>query len=180
MIDCLRRELLYSEKRPRDILFQAVERILAAEAGAMILSRLTREAAILAKQDAESSGFEFTNWDTTAKAVIKAMLAAGVLLGPDGREIPAGITAQASMVAGLREGFRDSTEAYLVEFLIRRIGDISARDHTALAHALFRQFDPNVPLGDLEDRLVVLLARLADRVEMQPDDAYCIRDSRPE
>ena len=48
MGDCLRNELLYSEKRPRDILFRAIERIVwdAAKTGEpKIVSRVTREAA---------------------------------------------------------------------------------------------------------------------------------------
>ena len=45
------------------------------------------------------------------------------------------------------------TEAYLIEFLIAKLGDISIRDHKALAHALFRQFDPSVSMEDLEDRV---------------------------
>jgi len=54
---------------------------------------------------------------------------------------------------------------------------VTVRDHRALAHVLFRQFDPEVPIGDLEDRVVILLARLADRVELQ-GDRYVARTVR--
>ncbi len=84
-------------------------------------------------------------------------------------------SAQASTVGALREGFRELSEAFLLEFLIRRLGDVTTRDHTALAHALFRQFDPRVRRGDLEDRVVILLARLSDRIALS-GDAYCSRE----
>lgn len=172
MADCLRKELLYAEKRPRDALFHAVEQIISEQkhtAEPMILSRITREAAARARDDAQRAGFAFAQWETASKAVVKAMLCAGVLLTADGRAIPADIAAQATPVAGLRDGYQDLTEAFLLEFLIRRLGDVTTRDHRALAHVLFRQFDRRVPLEDLEDRVVILLAGLADRVELHSD-----------
>ena len=86
--------------------------------------------------------------------MINAMLAAGVLLTDNGTRIPTGIAALGTAIAGLNEGYQDRTEAYLLEFLIRNLGDVSTRDHRALAHALFRQFDRNIPMEDLEDRVV--------------------------
>jgi hypothetical protein len=52
MADSLRGERLYSEKRPRDMLFRAIEEILKEQqpsGGFRILSRLTREAATRAR-----------------------------------------------------------------------------------------------------------------------------------
>jgi hypothetical protein len=178
MADCLRSDLLYSEKRPRDMLFGAIEQIVAEHAGhPMMLSRLTREAAPRARQRAEAAGFAFRHWDTVSKAVAKAMLCAGVLLAADGNPIEPGIAAQATPVAGLEKGHADITEAFLLEVLIRRLGDVTTRDHTALAHALFRQFDRGVPLEELEDRVVILVAGLADRVELR-GERYCAREVR--
>jgi hypothetical protein len=177
MADCLRTTLLYSEKRPRDALFRIIEHLLKdgeRTGEPMILSRLTREAARRARHRAQGVGFEFRHWDTTSKTVVKAMLCAGVLLGTDGLPIPPGITAQATPVAGLRDGYQDITEAFLLETLIRRLGDVTTRDHRSLAHALFRQFDRDVPIEDLEDRVVILLAQLADRIELL-DDTYVAR-----
>jgi hypothetical protein len=37
MVDCLRKERLYSEKRPRDILFRVIEQILSRRRGAMMI-----------------------------------------------------------------------------------------------------------------------------------------------
>ena len=46
MIDSLRKEWLYSEKRPRDLLFTAIERLIR-ERPPMMVSQLGREAALL-------------------------------------------------------------------------------------------------------------------------------------
>jgi hypothetical protein len=173
MIQALRRDFIYSEKRARDILFSEIAAILR-DGGQMIVSRLAREAASHARTLAEQTGYELSNWDTAAKATVNAMLSAGVLLGEDGSPIPFTIAAQATPVTGLREGYEDRTEAFLLEFLIRKLGDVTARDHTPLAHALFRQFDPRVPLDDLEDRVVVLLASLADRVAISDAGVYYV------
>jgi hypothetical protein len=177
MADCLRRELLYSEKRPRDALFRVIEATIKEQSRTgqtRILSRLTRDAASRARHQAHRAGFEFHHWDTVSKAVVKAMLTAGVLLDSEGRPIPPGITAQATPVAGLRDKYQDVTEAFLLETLIQRLGDVTTRDHRALAHALFRQFDRDVPIEDMEDRVVILLAQLADRVELR-EDTYVAR-----
>ena len=159
------------------MLFRAIEQIVSSSAARgepKIVSRLTREAAACARRDAEESGFEFGPWDPTSKAVVKAMLCAGVLLTVDGAPIPADITAQATAVAALRSGYQDLTEAFLLRFLVERLDDVTTRDHTALAHALFRQFDRGVPLDDLEDRVVILLARLAGEVELA-GNVYSVR-----
>jgi hypothetical protein len=179
MINRLRGSLLYAEKRARDVLFDAVEGLFAEPEGSgprapLIASRLAREAAGRARLAAQASGYEFNNWDTAGRAVINAMLNAGVLMTRGGAAIPAGITRHATEVVALKPGFRDETEAYLLHFLIRELGDVTTRDHTALAHALFRQFDPSVPREELEDRVVVLLARLADRVRLGEDGTYSV------
>lgn len=177
MINCLRDRFLYSEKRARDTVFRAVEGILhGSSAGTqhLILSRLTREAANDARREAQRMGFEFSNWDIASRAVINAMLAAGVLLTDNGARIPMGIAALGTKSAGLKEGYRDLTEAYLLEFLIRTLGDVSTRDHRALAHALFRQFDRSIPMEDFEDRVVILLATLAGRVTLRENGTYSV------
>jgi hypothetical protein len=172
MVNCLREGLVYSEKRARDLLFDAFEMLARESAPPLILSRLTREAAARARLAAARAGFEFSNWETAAKAVAKAMLNAGVLLSAAGAPIPVSVAAQGTEVAAIHPAARDRAEAYLLERIIRELGDVSARDHTALAHALFRQFDPGVAIEDLEDRVVVLLAMLHDRVTLGPDGTY--------
>jgi hypothetical protein len=175
MVDCLRNELLYSEKRPRDFIFAATEDLLRNLAGAsMIVSRLTRDATMRARALAQASGLDFANWQTTGKAVVRAMLGGGALLTPMGDVIPPGVEALATEVASVRDGYRDQTESFLLEFLIGRLGDVTMRDHTALAHALFRQFDPNISMADQEDRVAILLATLSDRIELR-GQTYTLR-----
>jgi hypothetical protein len=178
MANCLRQERLYSEKRPRDAMFRTIEALIAEQQHTgehRIVSRLTREAAECAERVAGDAGA--VRWDITSRTVVNAMIGAEVLLTPDGRPIRSDITAQASPVAVVRDEFEDLTEAFLLERLIQRL-DVTTRDHRALAHVLFRQFDRSVPLADLEDRVVMLLARLADRVELQ-GDRYVAR-ARPD
>ncbi|RPJ66144.1 MAG: hypothetical protein EHM24_21535 [Acidobacteria bacterium] len=175
MVACLRQELLYSEKRARDILFAAIAQLIGSTPdGSLMVARLTREAATRAREEAERAGYEFANWDNAAKAVVKALLSSESLLDPAGQPIRFDVSAHASLVGSLREDYQDRAEAFLLEFLLRRLGDVTVRDHTALAHALFRQFDRSVPMDDLEDRVVILLARIADRIALN-GDTYSVR-----
>jgi len=173
MVNTLRQDFIYSEKRSRDILFQEIEKIVHEGDAHPTVSRLTREAGVRARRRAEQAGYELSNWDTAARATVNAMLRSSVLLGQDGYPIPLTIAAQAAPVFALAERFRDLTEAHLLEFLIRKLGDVTVRDHTALTHALFRQFDRKISMEDLEDRVVVLLAGLSDRLILAPDGTYC-------
>lgn len=180
MIDCLRQNFLYSEKRARDLLFGASESLVRGSNGViLILCRLTREAASLAQRDAAAIGFEFSNWDVASNAVIRAMLNAGVLLGRDGAPVSNGIAAQATPICGLEEDYRDRTEAYLIELLIRKLGNVTTRDHRAVAHALFRQFDRSIPMDYFEDRVAMLMATLADRIVLNEVGAYAVRNEVP-
>jgi hypothetical protein len=174
MVHALRTEFVYTEKRARDFLFQEIEDILRIGGAPPIVSRLTREAAARARFRAHDAGFDFANWDTAAKATINAMLAAGVLIAPNGSPIALTIAAQAAEVTELAKDYRDITEAYLLTVLIRRLGDVTARDHTAMAHALFRQFDRSVAMEDMEDRVAHLLASLEGRVAVCEGGAYCV------
>jgi len=175
MVNALRQEFLYSEKRARDILFEEIEGILCQMGAPVTVARLTREAASRARERARQVGYDFWNWDTATKATINAKLRAGVLLTQDGAPIALTVAAPATQVTGLAEQFQDRTEAHLLEVLIRKLGDVTVRDHKALAHALFRQFDPNISIDDLEDRVVTLLAKLSGRVGLAATGTYfCI------
>lgn len=177
MVSCLRNQLLYSEKRARDVLFRVIHGLLVERPdGGLMVTRLTREAARVAKQVSEQTGYEFSNWTAAASAVVKALLCSGSLLSSAGEPIAFGVSAHAAPAGSLRDDYEDRTEASLLEVLLLRLGDVTPRDHTALAHALFRQFDRNIPRENLEDRVAILLARLADRVVME-GDTYVVRDA---
>jgi len=178
MVSALRENFIYSEKRARDFVFYALEAALERSrdgAGRPLLSKLTREVAADARLAAEKAGYEFATWETTTKAVINSMLGAGVLLSEGGAPVRRDVRAQVTPILGVKPEYRDLTEAYLLEWLIRKLGDVRTRDHKALAHALFRQFDPSVSVDDLEDRVVELLATMADRVTLREDGSYVAR-----
>jgi hypothetical protein len=172
MVNALRQDFIYSEKRSRDMIFHEVQKIITESRAKPTVSRLTREAGVRARSHAEAAGYALSNWDTAARATINAMLRASVLLSADGSPIPLTITAQAAPVFALAEGFLDLTEAHLLEFLIRKLGDVTVRDHIPLTHALFRQFDRTVSMEDFEDRVVALLASLSGRLVLAPDGTY--------
>jgi len=174
----LREAFLYSEKRARDCVFQAAENALANLEIAPTLASLIRLALEGARVHAKSIQYDLLNSETVTRAVFNAMLQAGVLLGTDRQPIPVDLRAYASPVSSLAPDFRNETESFLLEFLVAALGDVRTRDHLSLAHVLFRQFDPAVPMADLEDRLVMLFARLSDRIELSPSGTYVIRDKR--
>jgi hypothetical protein len=178
MVQCLREGFVYCEKRARDLLFTAIDEALQeslARGAPPILSRLTRDAAERAREAARRTGFAFSNWEMASRAVVNAMLGAGVFVTGNGGAVRPDITAQATCIAGLKKGYCDLTEAHLIELVIRKLGDVSARDHRALAHALFRQFDARVSMADLEDRVAVLLAMLSGRVALTENGIYAMR-----
>ena len=172
MVNVLRQQFLYSEKRARDIIFREIEAILCQLSSPFTVSKLAREAAAWAPERARQAGYALSNWDTPTKATINAMLGAGVLIGEEGHPIPPTIAAPATKVVALAGQFQDRMEAYLLEVVLRKLGDVTARDHKALAHALFRQFDPNVLIDDLEDRVAILLASLSGRVALAEGGTY--------
>jgi hypothetical protein len=176
MIQCLRQSLLYAEKRARDALFPVIPQILEEHrsmGAAIRLSKLTRDAAAVAR--ARNDNLQDVNWEVASKALINAMLRAGVLIAPDGSPVGDGVGAQASQVADVKAGLVEITEAYMLQFLIRKLGDVCTRDHKALAHALFRQFDSQVPMHDMEDRVMMLLATLTGSVSVDDDGSYYVR-----
>src|SRR5688572_1934597 len=69
MVECLRQEMLYSDKRARDLLFVAIEQLVAERPPMMVL-QLTRESALRARRLSERSGFELENWSTVSRAVM--------------------------------------------------------------------------------------------------------------
>lgn len=177
MASALRTAFLYSEKRARDCVFAATETVLMT-ATAPTLATLIRSTLQAARDRAKLIQYDLLNSETVTRAVFNAMLRADVLLGADGNSIRADLRAYATRVKSLAPDFRIQTEAFLLEFLIGTLGDIGTRDHIALAHVLFRQFDPNVPVTDLEDRLVILLAAMDDRIQVSHSGLYSLRAKR--
>lgn len=174
MVQALRQGLFYSEKRARDFLFGAFERILR-DGPPVLLIRLTRYAAALAETEAEAAGFRFSNWNVASRAVANAMLHAGVFMTPSGETVGTGLAGQAAPIASLRRNYIDRTESYLIWYLIGELGDVCQHDHKALTHALFRQFDARVPMHDFEERTVILIASMARLIHLDAKGRYSLR-----
>jgi hypothetical protein len=179
MASALRTAFLYSEKRARDCIFAAAETVLVNAAQAPTLAMLIRSTLQAARDRARLIQYDLLNSETVTRAVFNAMLRADVLLALDGNSIRVDLRAYATRVRSLAPDFRTQTEAFLLEFLIGTLGNIGIRDHLALAHVLFRQFDQNVPMTDLEDRLVTLLAAMDDRIELSNSGFYSLRAKHP-
>jgi hypothetical protein len=177
MAAVLRAGFLYSEKRARDCVFTALEMTLP-NSSEPTLATLTRSTLQAARLEAARIRYELLNSEIVTRAVFNAMIRAGVLLGPGGHPIALGIGSYAARVAALRPSFRDETECFLLEYLIQTLGDVGTRDHLALAHVLFRQFDIAIPMADLEDRVVTLLDSMSDRIELHGGRTYAIRKER--
>lgn len=178
MMAALRAAFLYSEKRARECVFASAEKALASSERVPTLSALIRSTLHLARVHAASIGYELANSETVTRAVFNAMVRAGALLGLNGQPISSGVRSYADHVEGFAEDYRDLTESFLLEFLIEALGDVRPRDHLALAHVLFRQFDTNVPVTDLEDRVVTLLANISDRIDVCDSGTYVVRPER--
>jgi hypothetical protein len=178
MASVLRTSFLYSEKRARDCVFAATETVLVTAAPPPTLATLIRSTLQAARDHARLIQYELLNSETVTRAVFNAMLRADVLLSVEGKSIRVDLRAYATRVRSLAPDFRTQTEAFLLEFLIGSLGDVGTRDHLALAHVLFRQFDPNVPVTDLEDRLVTLLAAMDDRIQLSHSGLYSLRAKR--
>jgi hypothetical protein len=127
MIQCLREQLLYSEKRMRDILFRGARVAVNTrfrDGSTVSLSRLTREMEFFGRVMGEREGIEANaDWETAAKAVVNTMVRAGVLLGR--RRLPV-LAGNGAPVTDLAEDFESRCEAFLVEFLMCRLGDAAA------------------------------------------------------
>jgi hypothetical protein len=178
MASALRTAFLYSEKRARDCVFAATESVLMTASPAPTLAMLIRSTLQAARDHARLIQYDLLNSETVTRAVFNAMLRAEVLLALDGSSIRVDLRAYATRVRSLAPDFRTQTEAFLLEFLIGTLGDVGTRDHLALAHVLFRQFDPNVPMTDLEERLVTLLAAMEDRIDLSHSGLYRLRAKR--
>jgi hypothetical protein len=178
MAAVLRAGFLYSEKRARDCVFTALERTLANASEPPTLATLTRSTLQEARLEATRIRYDLVNSEIVTRAVFNAMTRAGVLLGTDGHPLVLSVRSYAARVASLKRSFRDDTECFLLEYLIQTLGDVGTRDHLALAHVLFRQFDIAIPMADLEDRVVTLLDTMSDRLELRGGRTYAIRQER--
>jgi hypothetical protein len=159
---------LFNEKPVRDLLFSAVQPILA-RGESLQLSKLRRT---LAEESFPSSGMsDKGKWDTQVYFFCRLLLFSGTLLGSDGPLVH-GAGSDGIEVVKLSPTMKDDAEAYLLELVIRERGDVTEFEHCPLAHAVLRSFSTDVDIFDLKDRVAFLISRFADRLGLSETGTY--------
>lgn len=170
-IKCLKDRYIYSPKDIRDLFFAALKERSAelakepTKAGKLIHITMTQ-----AQEGAQKEGIEFQFWLPAADAILEMMLAAGVLIGADGKTaIPPSAHARAEQVSSIASDFVDKCEKFLLEYLISTKGNVTVRDRTAIAHALFKVSPEKKQVFELPERVDELLMLLRDRISQRSD-----------
>lgn len=172
MVKVLKDHSIYSPKDIRDCLFHGIKQAFESSGGVpKSAGQLLREAAVFAQQEAAADGLTFQYWPAARGGVLQMMLRAGVLLDVDGNPVHSGIQARGTTVGSLKAQFEDECEAFLLSFVINELGDVTERDTTALAHALFKQSPKKASLDQLMDRVDELFNRFGDRIS-ESDDGF--------
>jgi hypothetical protein len=175
MIKCLKDRYIYSPKDIRDLFFRAFNEIspsLATEplkAGAIAVAALNK-----AKEMALVEGIEYTYWPAAADAILEMMLAAGALERADGTTLKPSAHARAEKVSVIAPDFENRCEMFLLEFLVGKLGNVTVRDRTSLAHALLKVSPKEKQVFELQERVDELLLLLRDRMSEGQDGRLVI------
>jgi hypothetical protein len=160
---------IFCEKRERDILFEALKRILGESATP--ISKLRRELPRVAEEIAKDRGVSCNDFKRVVNLFLKLLLMADVLLGPSGEVVRRGVSAEAATVASLDDSALDRVEQYMLEQILKK-SDVKDREHWQLALAIFRQFDQSVEIDGMLDRVATLIAALGQRFILTDDGRY--------
>jgi hypothetical protein len=129
------------------------------------VSRLLRETSDEAQKKAAVESVVFDHWPTATTGILENLVAAGALLDEQKASIKPGPQARGTKVSELQGDFEEACEAYLLEYLISALGNVTwPRDRTAIAHALFKVGPSRKEVYELQERVDELLVRLRDRV----------------
>jgi hypothetical protein len=168
---------IFCEKRERDVLIEALGRILL-EAPCTI-SRLRRElskkAELIAREHGACDGVDFRR---ITNFFLKLCLVSKVLKRKDESPIVRNAGAEASEAASLVESPLDVLETYLLEQVLKK-SDVKDREHWQLALALFREFDQSISIDDKLDRIATLIDRLGTLVVLTDDGTYDYTENVP-
>ena len=161
---------IFCEKRERDILLEALKRLLSG--GPQPLSRLRRELPQVAHRIVVERSIDCkTEFKRIVNFFLKLMLVAGALVRSDGAIIRRDLGSEAAEVAGFVESTLDVIELYMLEQILRK-SDVKDRESWQLALALFRQFDQSVEIDGMLDRVAVLTSKLVSRFILTDDGTY--------
>jgi hypothetical protein len=175
MIAALKHRRIYTGKQIRDYIFTALRS--AMEQPNLIplsTSQLVRQVCSAAEAQAKADGVSFTFWYAASDASFEMMLHAGVLLDENGKPIPSGIGSRGTKVHRIVPNFEDRCEVFLLEFLIKTLGNISSHDRTALAHSLFKVAPDKKSIYDMQDWVDELLVMLQDRISESEDGVFVV------
>jgi len=81
-------------------------------------------------------------------------------------------------VSEISEGVMDDAEAYMIEYIIRDLGNVTEFEHVPMAHAVLREFDSAIDRGAQKDRVALLIAKIADRVTLDELGVYVHRAAK--
>jgi len=178
MISCLKKRRIYSPKTIRDYIFKSLkETTTQSTLIPLSASQLNRQVCTTAQVQAKADGIAFDYWYAASDAVLEMMFAAGVLLDENKQPIRPSLQARGTRVHGIVPDFEDRCEAFLLEYLIKSLQDITQRDRTALAHALFKVDPKQKSIFDMQDRVDELLVQLQGAVH-ENDDGILVFKTR--
>jgi hypothetical protein len=177
MIHCLKQRRIYSPKTIRDYVFVALrEATKQSLLMPLSASQLNRQVCSNAETQAKAAGVAYDYWYAASDALLEMMLGAGVLLDEKSQPIRPGLQARGTKVHNVAPDFEDRCEMFLIQHLVKGLGDVSQHDRTALAHALFKVDPKQKSIFDMQDRVDELLVKLQDRV-CERDDGIFVLDT---
>lgn len=177
MQKCLKDRYMYSPKLIRDYIFAALRSAMGSlSATPVTVSQLVRQASTKAEGDAKGEGVKYDFWRAAHDGVLENLVGAGALLDEHKATIKPGPHARGTKVYELQLDFEDRCEAYLLEYLITALGDVTwPRDRTAIAHALFKVGPSRKEVYELQEKVDELLVRLRDRVVEKKDGTLVVQ-----
>ena len=178
---CLKDAHLYSPKDVRELFFEALREIAPNLSSApMTAGRVLGKALKRAKEVAAAQNVSFQNWSHAADGMLNTALAAGVLLGHEGGILnPSARTEMVSAIDTVH--LVDRCESFMLKYVIKALGDITVRDRTALAFALFKEAPSKTEVFEMQQRVDELLALLQGEVTEGKDGLFRIdEDSKGE
>lgn len=126
---------------------------------------------------AESSYADRQKWDAQVYFFCRLLVLSGTLRGPAG-VLTYGAGTDGTEVSEISESVMDDAEAYIIEYIIRDLGNVTEFEHVPMAHAVLREFDSAIDLGAQKDRVALLIAEIADRVTLDESGVYVHRAAK--
>ena len=178
IVDCLKARYIYSPKDIRDLFLAALSDIAPSLTSQPLrVGELSRRALKRATELASAESITYQFWLPATDAIFQMFLAAGVLIGVDGRPLKPGIHSRAESVSLVDNDVRDKCEKFLLKYVIAKLGNVTQRDRTALAHALFKVSPKKKQLFDLLERVDELLSSLRNEVHENSHGVLVVNDT---